>query len=51
MIMFVLQVRDFNVVKFDKDIGFYVGYIGELIIIFEMLEIMRMQEVRFLCWF
>lgn len=42
MIMFVLQVRDFNVAKSDKDIGFYAGYIGELITTFEMSETTRM---------
>ena len=27
--MFELQVRDFNIAKSDKDIGYYAGYIGE----------------------
>lgn len=31
MILFFLQVQDFHVAKTDKDIGFYAGYIGELI--------------------
>lgn len=26
---FALQVRDFNIAKSDKDIGFYAGYVGE----------------------
>lgn len=36
--MFELQVRDFNVAKSEKDIGFYAGYIGKLITKFERLE-------------
>lgn len=31
LILFGLQVRDFNIAKSDKDIGFYAGYLGELI--------------------
>jgi hypothetical protein len=31
LVVFELQVRDFNIAKSDKDIGFYAGYLGELI--------------------
>jgi hypothetical protein len=31
LVVFGLQVRDFNIAKSDKDIGFYAGFLGERI--------------------
>jgi len=39
--MFILQVKDFNIAKTDKDIGYYAGYIGERITTFEVSETRR----------
>ena len=31
LVLFELQVKDFNVAKSDKAIGYYAGFIGELV--------------------